>query len=400
MKKIALLASCLHLLAVNAAAAPWAVVGNMDDRTINTIDIGTVPPTVYGPFLGGQFHGSDLLDVAITPDGRSALVSLFFLGRLYRIDLTDPTHPTVTGLVSFVADGFFAEDIAIAANGHYALVTDGTSGNRIAIIDLPTFTLTAFYTLTTPGATAQAVAITPDSRTAIACDYDNDRIIFGNIDPAVGLTSESVLPAGGGPLNVAIAPNGRTALVSNNDDDTVSVYKITSPGVVTAGTPSAVTGLPGGQSALAFSPDGQRAFVVSTVPIPNQLSWLQVSGPGKVALGGAGAAELLGRALGGFFGIDALAVYPNGQFALVGNVSNLGNPVRNVSLVNLTTWAVSTVPTDTAYPAGIDIQSQVQGAAPALGGPAGIACAALLAGVGALMLRRRPSRPQRATRAA
>src|SRR3970040_919677 len=60
-----------------AYSAPFAVVANESDRTINTIDLGTDPPTVFGPFLGGQLGGSGLLqDVATTttPDGDFALV--------------------------------------------------------------------------------------------------------------------------------------------------------------------------------------------------------------------------------------------------------------------------------------------------------------------------------------
>ncbi len=35
---------------------------------IQTIDLGTSPPTVYGPFLGGQLGTTGALgDVAITP---------------------------------------------------------------------------------------------------------------------------------------------------------------------------------------------------------------------------------------------------------------------------------------------------------------------------------------------
>ena len=51
-----------------AYSDPFAIVANEFDRTINTIDLGTGPPSVFGPFLGGQLGGSGLLqDVATTP---------------------------------------------------------------------------------------------------------------------------------------------------------------------------------------------------------------------------------------------------------------------------------------------------------------------------------------------
>ena len=150
-------------------AGPWAVVANYNDRTIHTIDLGTVPPTLYGPFLAGQLGDSgELLDVAVTPNGRYALVSNIALLPVYRVDLSDPTNPVLAGTVDI---GFQAEDIAISPNGNFALVTDGTFSNRLAIIDLSTFTLTTVYTLTTAGAFARAVAIAPDNQTVIICDF-------------------------------------------------------------------------------------------------------------------------------------------------------------------------------------------------------------------------------------
>lgn len=240
-------------------------MANLSDLSIHTIDLGTVPPTVYGPFFGGQLGGGD---VAVTPDGHYALVKDLSSPRVYRIDLSDPTNPTLAGTVDI---GFTAEDIAIAPNGQFALVTDGLVG-KLAIIDLTTFTHTTTYTLTTADAGAQAVTIAPDNQTVIICDFDNDRIIYGVVDPNTGLTSETTLNTGDGPINVTISPDGQTVLVANAHDNTVSVFEITGLGTVVAGTTPTVTGLPGTQQSIAFSPDGQRAYVVSTDPSPDQLS--------------------------------------------------------------------------------------------------------------------------------
>jgi hypothetical protein len=80
-------------------------VANHNDCTVRTIDLGTVPPTVYGPFLSGSLGtpGPDdtfdkLYDVAVTPDGRYALISNFRGQTLYRVDVSNPTSPSFAPL--------------------------------------------------------------------------------------------------------------------------------------------------------------------------------------------------------------------------------------------------------------------------------------------------------------
>lgn len=242
--------------------------GNHDDLTIHTIDLGTDPPTVYGPFLKGELGelntSGPLLDVAVTPDGHYALVSNFGSQSVYRIDLSDPTNPTLDGFVDFGDIDFRPQDIDIASNGEFALVVDGVSGNTIAIIDLIDFPQFTTSPLKTEEAHAVAVAVAPDNRTVIFCDEPNVRIIYGELDPTRGLISEDVLPTGLGPINVAISPyDEETVLVANDLDDTVSVFRRIGPGKIVPEDPATVNGpLKRGQT-IAFSPDGERAFIVS-----------------------------------------------------------------------------------------------------------------------------------------
>lgn len=370
-------------------AGPWAVVANVYDRTIHTIDLGTAPPTVYGPFLAGQLGGSgELLDAVFTPDGRYALVSNFSLSTVYRIDLSDPTNPVLAGSVDI---GFAAEDIAISPNGLFALVTDGGSENCVAAIYLSPFSLATVYTLTTTSAGAQAVAIAPDNQTVIVCDDFNDRIIYGVVDPNTGLVSETALATGIRPANVTISPDGQTVLVAN-EDNTLSVFQITGPGTLVAGTTASVIGLPGGQQSIAFSPNGQRAYVVSVDPSPDQLSWLQINSPGNVTLGGAGVANLLSDVAYAFFGVDVLAVTPDGSYALAGNPLSFGANNNDVSMVDLSTWAVTSINTNSDFPAGIDIFEQYQAAAiPTLSEWGVIVLSILLLGSALWVMRRRQS---------
>lgn len=356
----------LFVFGKEAYSTPFAVVANEFERTIQTIDLGTTPPTVHGPFLSGKLGGSGALqDLAVTPDGRFALVGNSELQTVFRIDILFPTNPTLADSLNVGVGSVDGEiDIAISPNGRFALVVGGVS-NQMAIIDLATFTLTTTYTVTTPNAGAGCITIAPDNKTVVICDTLNNRIIFGPIDPSSGLTSETTLATGNTPLNATISPDGQTVLVANfvdlvsgAIDHTVSVFRITGPGKIVAGTTPTVSGLPGNQQSIAFSPDGQRAFVVSTQPAPDQLSELLINGPGDVSLG-PGVANLLSDAGGGFFGADVLAVTSDGFFALVGNDFQATAPSPDVALVDLSDFTVTSIGTNSNIPAGIDITSAV-----------------------------------------
>lgn len=378
--RAALAAAAGVLGAAHLAAAPWGVVANLSDRTIGTIDLGTTPPTVYGPFLAGQLGAAALDDLAITPDTRYALVTSYYGCSVFRIDIADPTAPTLAGTLALpnvpgatVPACFAPMDIAIAPNGRFAVVTSGRSlvippqppTNMIGIIDLQTFAFTTTYALTTPNGAAQAVAIAADNRTVVLADRAGGaaaapfpgRVIFGEIDPASGLLSEAALPTGDNsyPINVTISPDGATVLVAGATAS-VHVFRVAAPGVLVAGATPAVAGLPGRQQSIAFAPDGTRAFALSTTPTPHQLSWLAIGGAGSASLGGAGVAALLtagnaNRALG----MDVVAVAPGGAVALVGNPSLPGDTTTtSLAVVDLASFAVTVVPTGGSYPVGLD----------------------------------------------
>jgi DNA-binding beta-propeller fold protein YncE len=372
MKKLAIVIVVFSVFLASAAfrvawANPWAVVANHDELTIHTIDLGTDPPTVYGPFLEGKLGTSGpLLDVAVTPDGHYALVSNFGSCTVYRIDLSDPANPTLDG---FVDIGFEAQDIDIASNGEFALVVDGVSGNTIAIIDLIDFPQFTTDSLTFENACAVGVAIAPDNRTVILCDDFNGGIIYGELDPTTGLKSENELITEKGIVNVAISPyDGQTVLVANDVDDTVSVFRISEPGKIEPGELPEVKGLPGGEQSIAFSPDRERAYVVSYAgwrDRPDQLSWLKINERGVVELGEAGVVTLDSKT-GGFFGVDVLAITPDGSHALVGNPGSSVDPsnpstTTYVTMIDLSNnWNTTKINTGSKFPGGIAVFNQSQ----------------------------------------
>ncbi len=325
----------------------WAIVTNDGDNDIVTYDLSTNPPTKHGPFLQGQLGGNNgLLNVAVTPDGHYALASNWADDRVYRIDLSDPSAPALDGSLPLP---FSPGSIAISLDGSYAIVACGGRGsNQIAVIDMTGFSLKTTYTFQTNGATAAAVAIAPDNKTWVATDVVNNQILYGTYSLASGFSGEQSLPAGSHPVNVSISPDGQTVLVADAGSSEVSVYRIAGPGTLVA--EPAVTGLPSGCQSIAFSPDGSRAYVLSETA-PCELSWLSVTGPGAVSLGGAGVASLPFLSYSPAIGLDQMAISGDGR-TLVFTVP-LEYPSTKIALVDASTFVVSTVDTGSSFPVGV-----------------------------------------------
>jgi YVTN family beta-propeller protein len=148
-------------------------------------------------------------------------------------------------------------------------------------------------------------------------------------------------------------PTVKTALVANFWDDSVTVLRIDGPGeVVRIGE---LRYLAGWQQSIAFSPDGSKAYVVSVEPDPDQLSVLDVNGPGDVTDSGV-RIDLDTRTSCGFYGVDCLAVSPDGSKAYVGNPCDnpdWGNPIDEVTIVDLSDYSVTEQINVGRYPAGI-----------------------------------------------
>ena len=240
-----------------AWAHHWAVVVNIADQSEDTLGgsifmvrIGTTPPQVYGPFLEGQLGNvyGGLLDVAIIPGNKYALVSNFGDSKIFRVDISDPTAPVVAGRINI---GFLAEDIAIAPNGTWAAVTDGGFASSVAFIDLVNFNLNGVYDL--GGLDAQCVAIAPDSKTVVLGDYWGGNIVWGEVNAAKNgfefVESISCIDPENDdnscwPVNVDFAPNG-TAIVLSAFNNIAHVVYMPTPGTIVQGDPFLITPLPG-----------------------------------------------------------------------------------------------------------------------------------------------------------
>jgi DNA-binding beta-propeller fold protein YncE len=316
--------------------------------------------TLSPPLLRGQLGSASggLLDVAVTPDNRTALVSNFGDNRVYYVDISNPAAPFIRRTS---AVGFFAEDIAVTPNGKYALVTDGGLASQVAVLDVVTGRVRQRLNL--GGLDAQAVAVSPDGQTVLCADWWGGAVHVLTLNSLTGrLTYKNRIDMQPyWPVNISISPDGRTALVGNHQSDdpleggSIPVLSIDRGSRVTwTDTIFMPHEIKNAQS-VAFTNDGRRAYFIAEEYIGektavdeifyiNRIYELDVLGPGQV--------ELTGRVLpinqytsGSLFGVDTLAVDPYDRYLFVSNKST-GGAQNALTVVDL--WRM--VPVKTLRP--------------------------------------------------
>ncbi len=309
------------LVGLVSADEELGVFANLNTNSIQFIDPAT--NTVSDPLLKGQLgsYFGGLLDVVITSDGNTAIVSNFGDARLYFIDISGGfnTEPTILG---FVWINMFAEDMAITPDDKYVLVTDGGFSSTIAVVDIPNRDFVRMKGLGEAG--AQAIAITPDGRNVIAADYWGGYIYRLTLDADGYMKFEQfvdVLPHW--PINLAISPDGRTLFVVDAFHLRSPVFSINHRGRLIL---EEYVRMPAreGQSCV-FSSDGTKAYLQTNEFIRGrQVHILDVTGPGQVSPSGVSISLNRRGGAGGFFGVDTLALDPSENYLYVTNPSDLG----------------------------------------------------------------------------
>jgi hypothetical protein len=341
--------------------------------------VGVMNPatqTVSTPFLVGDLGaaGDGAFDVVITPDRKTALVSSFGSSTVYFIDLSNLSAPSLRGSVTL---SFFAEDIALTPDGRYALVTDGGFSPRIAVIDVRNRTLVEEYVDpdTNPDPDIeeyahhfQAVAVAADGKTVLTVDYFNQEVNTLTIDDAGHLTYVGNIDVSNGgtlwPVNVSISPDGKTAIVAvvasadapavSADNMRFPVLQITAPGVVAFKSFVVTAARINASQSIVFNPSGTKAYVLSNPEDPdpldtvfptNAIVGLNVAGPGVVTDSGTTTSvDFVGTSQ--LFGVDTLAIDLTGRYLVVSNMT-LSGALSELQVVDVTTGsAVKTISFD------------------------------------------------------
>jgi len=390
---------------------------NPRNHTISPIMLNeydyTIDPETLGP-IGGPLgsEGGWRLDLAMTSNGRTAMISNFGDSKVFFINLGSGT-PVVSGMAKI---DFFAEDIAIDPTDTWALVTNGGYSDRIAVLHIPTrqWVPAGVYPGTSDPCSyrivieegpdpddpyddvlgsAQAVAIARDGRTVIVADCYGRAIHVLLFDPATGglayqqtvelwkygTDETAAFTFAYYPVNVAISPDGRTAMVvgpyrssdinPNPDPDAfyegsnIAMFTIDRPGHVVRQPDVIMPWRVGGAQSIVFSPDGRKAYMETIyyddepTPIPPDVFWqyqeiqeLTITSPGHASHTGVVRMPTK-RGTGQLFGVDIMAVTTDGNYLYVTNPLNYSGASPVIDVINLRTFThVKQIGTPQHYP--------------------------------------------------
>lgn len=247
--------------------------------------------TRLGPSLDAPRERStvseDPGDVIVTPDGRIAVVSTYFGGKLHFLDAatgvqTDSTLiganayrlalsasgadvfvTTVNGQVFRVgiATGEKLDSVQLGgalqgiARRHDGRLAVSSTAGRITLLDPAT--LDTIRTRTVPGA-AQEVVFSPDGTHLYVAQEGAQRVLVLDGETLADVDAVYFDHLGNvSPFGMALSPDGRTLLVASSDPAGVAVVNTTT---LTATRLSAFVGL---ARRVAFAPNGRQAYVAN-----------------------------------------------------------------------------------------------------------------------------------------
>jgi DNA-binding beta-propeller fold protein YncE len=319
--------------------------------------------TAIAPLLNGELGnvGGTLFDVAISPDGKTTLVSNFGDSKVFFIDTTSPAIPFVIGSVNI---GFFAEDIDITPDGRYALVSDGGFSPKVAVLDVRNRTLIEVFEDSANIRSFQSIAVAKDGETVLGADYWGGKVHVLTLSNNGHLTFRSSIDVSANgkfyPVNVAVSPDGYTAIVAVTNMAQIAIdfpiLTIWEPGKVELTdwvTPSIK--LTGSQS-IAFNRSGSKAYIycvqalpedfkpkaaeeVEPPPLPNNvIVALSVPLPGEAVQVGT-PMEVDFSSTSQLFGVDTLAMDQTEGYLYVSNMTSSGSK-NHVQVLDVKTGTV------------------------------------------------------------
>lgn len=233
----AIAAAFACLAAASAGAAPLVWTVNSAKDSVSTIDSGT------NAIVGSEVPVGELpLAIAITPDGRQALIATHG-GEQVTVINTANRKPTA------IPVGKFVERIAIAPDGKTAYFTTESS-EKVFVIDTRSDEVVGSFPV---GPEADNLAFSPDGTRA----YVGVKEGVDVVDTATQKVVAGPIDVGGFPEEIAVSPNGKSVYVVA---DTVKSVVVINPSInqVVGNVP-----LPSEPTSIAVSPDGKRLYATS-----------------------------------------------------------------------------------------------------------------------------------------
>lgn len=330
-----------------AHAGPLAVVANFTDPGTRTRPPSGWPPgtvtildTATDKQVASLTVGVNPQAVAITPDGKTAIVACSQSSELYFIDLS-ANPPVIAGKLSVGSgegDTFYPSGLAISPEGDYVAVTSSVGGESqrstqtryLLIVNVKERALVETVDLQPEGSnlTAEAAAIsrkgvivvvspTPQPAQIYALPFADGQIIFPDdpVDQGIGFTGH---PG----YNIALTPDGGTAIIPiwTGKLDVASIDDAGKLRIVQELVPSGGEGT----HSVAISADGKHAYVRNLAP-PGNISVFEITPgpvlkPTSIQYNATGFSQLLwelqallGGTAGGWVGSQMVAVTPDGK---------------------------------------------------------------------------------------
>jgi DNA-binding beta-propeller fold protein YncE len=341
-----------------AAAGPLAVVANFTDPSLLNVSqppwpggTVTIIDTATDRQVGTPIKvGANPQAVAITPDGRTAVVACSQDSELYFIDLSGAT-PALLGKLSVgtgSGDTFYPAGLTISPDGEYVAVTSlvGSAGvpllgippvngeiNKILLVSIPDRQLVQTLDLGSNALTAEAAAFTargsliavgPSTRpepVIYALGYANGLIVEPEVDEETQLSRLGGFRNATG-LNVTVSPDSSFALVPLGGSK-LDLFHVDESGAMTIGKELIDSGGEGAHS-IAISSDARFVYVRNMLPPQANIAVFEViPGPDLkdtgLRLKAEGVSEAVLQFQGyqpgalGFVGSQTIAVTPDGR---------------------------------------------------------------------------------------
>jgi DNA-binding beta-propeller fold protein YncE len=218
----------------NAQLNPTAYQVNHNVATVSRLNLCT------GAVMNTVNVTTNPLEIAVTPDGKWAIVTSFYNA----VSFIDTDNDTVANVIQTDANTF-PFGIAISPDGSYALITNfNNQEDALVVVDVASQSITGTITLHT--AYPQSVIINPDGTLAWVTFPFSNLVEVVDIMTGIEVTSISVPE----PLDVAFNATGTTAYIASGQPGSVMAVS-TSTYAVLATIPTAA-----GANDLLLSPDG------------------------------------------------------------------------------------------------------------------------------------------------
>lgn len=181
-----------------------------------TARLASVPLSVSTTATLGATLGIGPGDIAVTPDGRYAVIPT----TSNLVDIVDLVTQTI--VASIATPGITnPQQVAISPDGLFAYIGSNDTA-KVGIIDLTTFTLSP--TILSSVALAQVIALSTDGKTLYVAAKGVSQPVY-----AVNIAAQTATPiavGGNGPTSMAVNPAGTKLYVTNSIVTSVTIFDI------------------------------------------------------------------------------------------------------------------------------------------------------------------------------